>query len=83
LNVCLFLGGILSLNQPKQGIYQCIGRNSYGIAQANTVLTLPNNTKPEGKKTNLRISLFYIHFFNRKIRSRNSVQKVFNSYWSK
>ncbi|CAF1157581.1 unnamed protein product [Adineta steineri] len=42
-------GGILSLNQAKAGIYQCIGRNPYGIAQASTVLILPNNTKSEKK----------------------------------
>ncbi|CAF1643328.1 unnamed protein product, partial [Adineta ricciae] len=42
-------GGILSLNQPKEGIYQCIGRNAYGIAQANTVLIQPNNTQVEKK----------------------------------
>jgi hypothetical protein len=45
----LFLGGILSLNQAKEGIYQCIGRNAYGTAQASTVLILPNDTKIEGK----------------------------------
>lgn len=42
------LGGILSLNQAKEGIYQCIGRNPYGVALANTVLVLPNDTKVEG-----------------------------------
>ena len=36
-------GGILSLTQPKEGIYQCIGRNPYGIAQANTGLVLTKN----------------------------------------
>ncbi|CAF4155558.1 unnamed protein product [Rotaria socialis] len=40
-------GGILSLNQPKEGIYQCIGRNPYGITQASTVLIFPNHIKSE------------------------------------
>jgi hypothetical protein len=42
-------GNILSLNHPKEGIYQCIGRNSYGVAQASAALVLPDNAKPEGK----------------------------------
>ncbi|CAF1505891.1 unnamed protein product, partial [Rotaria sordida] len=42
-------GGILSLNQPKEGIYQCIGRNPYGITQASTVLIFPNSIKSEEK----------------------------------
>ncbi|CAF3480642.1 unnamed protein product [Rotaria sp. Silwood1] len=41
--------GILSLNQPKEGIYQCIGRNPYGITQASTVLIFPNSIKSEEK----------------------------------
>ena len=46
--ILLYLGGILSLNQPKEGIYQCIGRNPYGIAQASAALVLPNDAKSEG-----------------------------------
>jgi hypothetical protein len=42
-------GGVLSLNHPKEGIYQCIGRNAYGMAQASAALVLPVNAKPEGK----------------------------------
>ena len=42
------VGSILSLNQPTEGIYQCIGRNPYGTDQASTVLILPNDTKLEG-----------------------------------
>ncbi|UJR15975.1 hypothetical protein I4U23_002894 [Adineta vaga] len=37
-------GGVLSLNQPKEGIYQCVGRNAYGIAHASTALVLPDDT---------------------------------------
>jgi hypothetical protein len=44
-----YSGSILSLNQPKEGIYQCIGRNLYGTAQASTALIFPNNVKSEGK----------------------------------
>jgi hypothetical protein len=57
MNSDLSLGGVLSLDQPKEGIYQCIGRNSYGIAQANTALVLPNNVKPEGKTHSLKFLL--------------------------
>jgi hypothetical protein len=53
-------GGILSLNQPKEGIYQCIGRNAYGTAQASTALVLPKNAKSEGKTQFLLFLL--IHF---------------------
>ena len=42
-------GGILSLNEPKEGIYQCVGRNPYGVAQANTALVLTKNAQREGK----------------------------------
>lgn len=49
------LGGVLSLNQPKEGIYQCIGRNAYGTAQASTVVTLPNNSKPDGNYSAIHI----------------------------
>jgi hypothetical protein len=31
------------LNQPKEGIYQCIGRNLYGTAQASTALVVSKN----------------------------------------
>ena len=34
----IILGGLLSLTQPKEGIYQCIGRNPYGTAQASLAL---------------------------------------------
>ncbi len=48
------LGGVLSLAQPKEGIYQCIGRNLYGVAQVSTVLILPNSSQVEGKSSFLR-----------------------------
>jgi len=38
-------GGLLSLSQPKEGIYQCIGRNSYGIAQASTAVVYSNKAQ--------------------------------------
>ncbi|CAF5109708.1 unnamed protein product, partial [Rotaria socialis] len=37
--------GVLSLTQAKEGIYQCIGRNPYGIAQANAAVVFPNHIK--------------------------------------
>ncbi|CAF1508156.1 unnamed protein product [Adineta ricciae] len=37
-------GGVLSLNQPKEGIYQCVGRNAYGIAHASTAVVLPDDS---------------------------------------
>ncbi|CAF5167560.1 unnamed protein product, partial [Rotaria sp. Silwood1] len=41
--------GILSLTQPQEGIYQCIGRNPYGTAQASTALIYTNRDKPQEK----------------------------------
>ncbi|CAF2401516.1 unnamed protein product [Rotaria sp. Silwood2] len=41
--------GILSLTQPKEGIYQCIGRNPYGSAQASAALVYPNHDKLKEK----------------------------------
>lgn len=46
------------MNQPKEGIYQCMGRNAYGIAQANTVLIQPNNTQIESK---IPLGTFFSH----------------------
>jgi hypothetical protein len=65
-NYFFYLGGILSLNQPKEGIYQCLGRNLYGIAQASTALVLPNNTKRDGKTQSLTF-LFPIFYSLEKI----------------
>ncbi|CAF3138607.1 unnamed protein product [Rotaria socialis] len=41
--------GVLSLTQAKEGIYQCIGRNPYGIAQANAAVVFPNHIKSKEK----------------------------------
>ncbi|CAF3607553.1 unnamed protein product [Rotaria sordida] len=41
--------GILSLTEPKEGIYQCIGRNPYGSAQANAALVYLNRDKVKEK----------------------------------
>ena len=51
-------GGILTITQPRQGIYQCIGRNPYGIAQASAALVLPNGAEPEGKITHGCLPMF-------------------------
>ncbi|CAF4440480.1 unnamed protein product, partial [Adineta steineri] len=50
-------GSVLTLNQPKEGIYQCIGRNSYGTAQASTALVLPNSADKTEVKIPVKKSL--------------------------
>lgn len=41
-------GSVLSLAAPKQGIYQCIGRNAYGSSQASTAIVLAEKESSDG-----------------------------------
>ena len=34
-------GGLLTLSEPRAGVYQCLARNPYGTAQASIALVLP------------------------------------------
>jgi hypothetical protein len=45
------LAGLLTLNQPKEGVYQCLARNPYGTAQASIALVFPNPMRDEGTMT--------------------------------
>ena len=42
-------GSILTLASPKMGIYQCIGRNLYGMSQASAAVVHAWRSKSEGK----------------------------------
>ncbi|CAF0794767.1 unnamed protein product [Didymodactylos carnosus] len=55
LNGSPAIGGTLTINEVKesnQGIYQCIGRNLYGMAHASAALVLPTfqNNKTQNKE---------------------------------
>ena len=81
--ILFYLGGILSLNQPKEGIYQCIGQNPYGIAQASTALILPNNAKPKGKIQSLKIVCIILCEHDLKWALEDIwVERTVRSFWS-
>lgn len=73
------IGGILSLNPPKEGIYQCIGRNPYGIAQANTALVQTKNTPRPGNFWPLSSHFLHYYLFS----YRNSSEEIIDCLRSK